>query len=255
MSGLHVEVSGHGPDIILLHGWGMHGAIWGHTVDCLAASHRVHVVDLPGMGHSAPITPYTLDALADTLVAMLPGPATVLGWSLGGLLAMQMAARQPDQVQRLILVGTTPKFVQDTGWACGMPGDVFIGFAEQVTADYLSTMQRFLALQAFGNATSRDLLRELRARFHAGPLPDQQALQQALAILLGSDLRRLATQLQQPALVLHGDRDTLAPVAAASWMQAQLPQAELAVIAGASHAPFLSHPRQFMQAVNRFLES
>lgn len=252
---LHIETHGRGPDLVMLHGWGMHGAIWGDSLAVLAETHRVHVVDLPGMGHSAAIEPYTLAQLAVTLLEAMPGPAVVCGWSFGGLLAMQMAATRPDWVERLVLIGATPRFVTGDDWACGMDAGIFREFARQVAADYQGTLQRFLALQAFGNASSRTLLKQLRERFLAGPLPDHTVMQQALDILLQSDLRSLARQLPQPVLAVHGERDTLAPVSAARWLEDHLPHASLIVIPGASHAPFLSHPGLFMQALNHFLES
>jgi pimeloyl-[acyl-carrier protein] methyl ester esterase len=72
--------------------------------------------------------------------------------------------------------------------------------------------------------------------------------------LLESDLREHTSQIRKPTLLVHGDRDTLAPVQAAHWMMQQLPMGFLRVMAGAAHAPFLSHSEQFIDALNQFLE-
>ena len=66
---IHVETSGCGPDLVLLHGWGVTGAAWGQTTTLLAKKFRVHSVDLPGHGASTVCKPYTLDALTDALRA------------------------------------------------------------------------------------------------------------------------------------------------------------------------------------------
>ena len=63
MTPLHVESSGDGPPLVLLHGWAMHGGLFATLLPSLAQQFRVHVVDLPGHGHSPPVTPYTLDAI------------------------------------------------------------------------------------------------------------------------------------------------------------------------------------------------
>lgn len=251
---LHIEVAGSGPDVVLIHGWGMHGGVWGAVRDQLAQECRVHVVDLPGMGYSAPIASFDLEQLSQLLAAELPEKAAVVGWSLGGQVAMRLALDHPDRVSRLALVGSTPRFVQGGDWQAGIAPEVFRQFAAQAATDYHDTMTRFLGLQAFGGEASRTLLRELKERFFARPAPDAQALSDALTILLETDLRAELPGLRIPVLLLHGNRDTLAPAAASRWMAQQLPQAQLHVIEGASHAPFLSHPETFMQMVHTFLK-
>jgi pimeloyl-[acyl-carrier protein] methyl ester esterase len=86
------------------------------------------------------------------------------------------------------------------------------------------------------------------------PIPTSQILQRALDILIETDMRSEIERLRKPTLLIHGDRDTLAPVQAAHWMMKNLPVGYLRVISGASHAPFLSHQDQFVDAVVQFLE-
>jgi len=250
---LHIETVGSGPDVVLIHGWGMHGGVWSDVRDELAQDYRVHVVDLPGMGYSQPIAGFDLEWLANVLATELPESTTLVGWSLGGQVAMQVALDYPNKVNRLVLVGSTPRFVQGDDWQAGIAPEVFRQFAAQVAADYHDTMTRFLGLQAFGGGASRTLLRELKERFFARPAPDAGTLRQALAILLETDLRTELPRLRLPVLLLHGNRDTLAPAAASRWMAQQFPQAQLHVIEGASHAPFLSHPETFIRTVRTFL--
>ena len=102
MSRLFVESTGHGPPLVLLHGWAMHSGIWGPIVAHLAHRFRVHAVDLPGHGYSAPVAPCTLDAMAAAVDAALDAearPLAVLGWSLGGLVAMRWALARPATVR------------------------------------------------------------------------------------------------------------------------------------------------------------
>lgn len=251
---LHVEILGNGEDIVLIHGWGMHGGVWASVRDALAQRYRVHVADLPGMGLSPACTPYHLQQLAQELAAIVPPQATVCGWSLGGQVAMQLALEFPQKIRRLVLVGATPRFVNAQDWDYGVSAGVFSQFAAQVAADYHETMTRFLGLQAFGGESSRALMRELRERFFERPMPGGEVLRQALRILLETDLRGRMAELQLPALLVHGNRDTLAPVAASRWMAERMPGARLRVIDGASHAPFLSHPATFMSELTQFLE-
>lgn len=251
---LHIETAGQGPDLVMLHGWGMHGGVWRGVCDALAQRFRLHLIDLPGMGHSAPCDPCTLPHLARVLAEAMPPQAAVCGWSLGGQVAMQLALDFPQKLSRLILVGSTPCFVNKPDWQLGIAAEVFSAFAAEVAANYHPSMERFLSLQAFGGESTRSQMRQLREQFAARPAPSPQVLQQTLQILLATDLRERMPSLELPTLVLHGDRDTLAPVAAARWMARQLPQACLNVIPGASHAPFLSHPGAFVEAVMQFFD-
>lgn len=249
---IHVEAHGQGPDLVLLHGWGLHGGIFGSVVPALASRHRLHLVDLPGHGRSAlPDEDYTLENIARSVAAAVPPDAVWLGWSLGGRIALAATA-QGAAIARLILVGTNPCFTQRADWPHGMAETEFDRFAAAVRDDWEQTLHRFLALQARGSERAREELRTLRQALFAHGQPQPAALAGGLNILRDADLRPMLPGITQPALVLHGARDTLAPLAAAEYTAARLPQGKLQVIAGAGHAPFLSHPDEFLHAVEEF---
>ncbi len=250
---LHVDMRGDGPDLVLLHGWGMHGGVWEPVVEQLAAQFRLHIVDLPGLGHSCSIAPYDLETLAAQVARAVPPQTAVCGWSLGGQIAMRWARQRPAQVEKLILVGSTPRFVNGDNWACGIEAEVFRDFAGQVREDYRGTLSRFLALQAHGGNAAKETVRRLREHFFERGEPQPEALQSGLDILLQTDLRDEVGDMVQPTLVMHGDYDKLAPVAAGHWLAAQLPDARLTVCSGASHAPFLSHPDWFVSELEGFV--
>lgn len=264
MSNIHVETIGTGPNLVLIHGWGMSGAVWQPIVKKLARSFTLHMVDLPGMGLSRPIEPFHLHATADKIAEILPANADVVGWSLGAQVAMRISLDYPDLVRRLVLVGATPCFVNKSfdqnnaeyrnTWDAGIDPEVFSNFADNVNEDYHKTMTQFLTLQCMGANDARSTVKLLRNKFAERPIPASQTLYRALNILLDTDLRPEIELLRKPTLLVHGDRDTLAPVQAAHWMMQNLPMGFLRVMAGASHAPFLSHQEQFIDAVVQFLE-
>lgn len=252
---LYLRTLGDGPDLLLIHGWGMHGGIWQGVTAALAQRFRLHVPDLPGMGYSSAQAYASLAELSALLLPQLPQRFHLCGWSLGGQVALDLALRDAARVERLALVGTTPRFVSAADWPHGVDVALFQQFARDVSDHYQETLSRFLSLQAMGGEATREQARQLRARFAERPAPDVAALRQGLRLLLGNDLRASLAGIGQPSLVLHGANDTLAPVAAARWMAEALPAARLEVIAGAGHAPFLSHPSRFAHLVTQFLES
>ncbi|HYR05793.1 MAG TPA: pimeloyl-ACP methyl ester esterase BioH [Gallionella sp.] len=268
---MHVEAQGSGAPLLLIHGWGMHGGMWGGVAEQLAGHFRVLAVDLPGHGHSAvnsewrvvsgkqithlPLTIHylPLDDIVDQLSAQFDEPLAVCGWSLGGQIAMRWAMRYPQQISRLALVASTPCFVRRPGWDYGMAEETLAEFAAALQQDYALTLRRFLTLQVRGSERERELLTVLRSALLSRDEPDMGALQTGLEILRDCDLRDALPGIAQPALVVCGERDTLTPPEAAHYLSAQLPDARLAAIKGAAHAPFMSHPDEFMKHLTGFL--
>jgi pimeloyl-[acyl-carrier protein] methyl ester esterase len=250
---VHIEIVGTGPDLALLHGWGMHGGVWDGVRDALARRFRLHIIDLPGYGASPAFEPYDLEYLARAVAAALPDKVQVCGWSLGGQVALEMALLFPDQIERLILMASTPCFTAREGWPYAVPHEVLLEFATALETDYEGTLKRFLALQTRGGDEVKTVLKRLRDILFARGRPDVQTLRAGLNILLESDLRDRAAKIESPTLLMHGGRDMLTPVGAAHWLAERMPEVRLEVLPGAAHAPFLSHPVEFTEIVTGFL--
>ena len=256
MSRLFVESTGHGPPLVLLHGWAMHSGIWGPIVAHLAHRFRVHAVDLPGHGYSAPVAPCTLDAMAAAVDAALDAearPLAVLGWSLGGLVAMRWALARPARVNRLVLVCTTPKFVAGEDWPPAMPAAAIARFGDELHVAWKLTVQRFLALQVHNSEHGRATLAALREQLWARGEPSRAALAAVLDVLVATDLRAEVPRIAQPTVVVAGGRDTLTPPDAGRWLAAAIPGARFEEIAGSAHAPFLSHREEFLAVLETVL--
>lgn len=249
---LHAEITGNGPDLVLLHGWGLHSGIWDEVRADLARDFRVHALDLPGYGDSTTCQPYDLGNLARAVAESVPSGVNVIGWSMGGLVAQRWALDQPQQVQRLMLVGTSPCFVQRTDWPNGLEASVLEAFARDLDQDYVGTLLRFLSLQARNGEGLRAVMKYLRAALFAKGRPSAEILKAGLNILLESDLREEVKGLKMPLAIVHGVRDMLAPVAAAEWLADQVAGSQLELMPGCAHAPFLSHPEVFLNKARTF---
>jgi len=252
---LHVTIEGSGPDLILLHGWGLNSRIWGPVANTLAARYRVHSIDLPGHGASEwrdelPL----LDDWVRAIAPYVPRAAIVIGWSLGGLIALRLAMLSPERIAQLVLVSTTPRFMTGTDWTHAMTPLVLDNFATRLREDYRGTVQDFLALQVRGEERELASLRELRHRLHAGGMPQPAALDAGLRILRAADLRGALPGLIQPALVVAGEHDRVTPPGSARFLADALPAATLNLVRRAGHAPFLSHADEFLSVLNEFLE-
>lgn len=252
MSELHIQTLGQGPDVVLLHGWAMHGGVFAPLVEALRGDHTLHLVDLPGHGHSrASALPLALAPVADALAARLPR-ALWLGWSLGGLFALQAASAHPGRVRGLSMLAASPRFVRADDWPHGMAAQVFRDFAQGLGADYRGTLERFVALEAFGSDAARDEMRTLREALFARGEPAPRALADGLDLLERSDLRAVLPDLAMPSLWLGGRRDRLVDPRALQAAGALAPRARVEVLAHAGHAPFLTHAEEVAAALRAF---
>jgi pimeloyl-[acyl-carrier protein] methyl ester esterase len=251
---LHCERSGSGADVVLLHGWGMHGGVWSELAHELARRFRVHVVDLPGYRASPGCDPYTLERIAAEVARQMPSPCAVCGWSFGGQVALAWAGAFPQQVARLALIATTPCFTRRDDWPQAVEASVLEEFTQALTTDRAGALKRFLSLQALGDERAKQVARQLRQNLSTLGNGGLHALKQGLELLLGVDLREGLPGIRQPVLVLHGERDTLAPPAAGEYLARVLPHARLVRLRGAAHAPFLSDPRRVERLLAGFLD-
>jgi pimeloyl-[acyl-carrier protein] methyl ester esterase len=259
MSALYYEVHGTGPDVVLLHGWSLNLRVWDGLVREFAANFRLIVIDLPGHGRSdwdpgASSPAAQAWRVHETLAALTESYALV-GWSLGGQLALDLASALPAGVQRLVLVATTPKFLAAPGWRCGTPRPLLTRLIHRLHVEGERAVRDFLALQVRGSApqTAERVLATLYEALRTQGAACLDALVSGLARLRDSDLRRALPLVRVPALVIAGQHDRIIHPAAVRALAAGLPDARYAQIAGAAHVPFLSHPVQFTKLLTGFL--
>ncbi len=238
---LHIETRGRGPDLVLLHGWAMHSGVFDALALHLSSRFTLHLVDLPGHGHShGSALPLALEPVVDALVRRIPR-ALWAGWSLGGLFALHAAATRPAAVAGLAMLCASPKFVRGEDWPQGMPPEVFRGFARGLRGDYRATLDRFIALEAFGSDDARGEIRMLRDEVFARGEPAAHVLADGLSLLEDTDLRGVLPGLSMPTLWLAGRRDRLVDPRAMQAAASQVADAHVVVAEHAGHAPFLTH--------------
>ncbi len=239
--------------MLLIHGWGMHGGMWQAVAERLSEHRDVYVADLPGHGSSGLASAFTLDSLVRQLSERFEQSLVVMGWSLGGIIAQHWAAREPDKITRMVLVASTPSFAEREDWEWGMPQETLAQFAAELEKNFAVTLRRFLALQVRGSEDERELLGVLREQLFSRGEPHLDALRGGLEILRDADLRSVLPTINLPVLCIAGQRDKLTHPAASHFLAQAMPNARTVEIAGAAHAPFLSHQDIFIEHVKNFL--
>jgi len=174
-----------------------------------------------------------------------------VGWSLGGMLALQIAQRFPQHITALALIATTPCFRQQPDWAAGCDDDLFAAFEEAVSSQSPKVLNRFFGLMLHGDALNRRNYNALakRAVDRAHPT-SPQGLQGGLDLLASLDARATIATLDMPILVLHGEEDAIVSVKSGRWLADTLPNNQYHLLQDCGHAPFLTRPEQFNTILN-----
>ncbi len=223
-------VAGRGEPVVLLHGLCGSSLWWSRNMESLAWRHRVYALDLPGFGSLGRRSRFELAKAAawvrDWMRAVGLERAHIVGHSMGGYIAMRLAATEPQAVARLALVAPA-----------GVPmGRSLVGQLYPLTMAAVRSAPSFLPILAY------DTLR-------AGPLTAARAG----IDLLAQDVRDAARQIEAPTLLVWGRHDPLVPPAHGAVLRHQLPNARLLLLDRAGHMPMYDRPRRFNAALLAFL--
>lgn len=250
---IFVESMGEGDPLVLVHGWGMHGGLMRELAIELCNDFQVFVVDLPGHGRSEPLPLFPLQEVLERLKTSLPKRAHWVGWSLGGLIVLAIASRNPGVVRSISLIASSPRFVEDDAWP-GVKKELLDQMGQDFVADYGATLSRFVGLQTFGHEGARQLSRRILSLMAQAPPPDVDSLLGALNLLRDLDLREEFTALSQPILSIWGGRDRLVPSAQSIELE-RLCSASISAILidNAAHLPFVTHSQEVLAALREFL--
>lgn len=253
MSDLYIHTEGRGDrHCVLLHGWAMHGGVFAPLVEALRGQCTLHVVDLPGHGLSRDSTISLQPAACAQAIAARVPPAVWLGWSLGGLYALEAALDFPQQVQGLAMVCASPRFVRGADWPRAASQEILQNFGRDLATDYDGTLERFLALEALGSDSAQADLRKLRIDTFDRHRPEVRALVEGLDVLEHTDLRTRLPELARPSAWIAGRRDRLIPWQAMQWSAAQC-GGTFTCVAGGGHAPFIGHTAEVVAAIDPLL--
>lgn len=233
--------------LILLPGWGLGTA----ALEPLAASLRaldtslqVELAPLPALAEGE--LPHWLDDLD----RRLPNDTWLGGWSLGGMLAAELAARRGDHCCGLLTLGSNVRFVACADWPHGMPADTFETFLDGCRSHTQVTLKRFKSLCSQGAAEPRSLVRQLDVGISPA---DPVHLAKGLEVLAQLDTRAALQAYAGPQLHLFAGNDALVPAEAARALSDLLPDVEVGLVEDAAHAFLLEYPQELAHTIKNFL--
>lgn len=241
-------------NVWLIHGWAANHHVFEPLVPYLPTHWQQSLImpDLPGHGSAPFAGVFDVVAVADELALQISTPAHVLGWSLGGLVSLYLAARHPHKVKTLCLTASFARFLAAPDYPEGLANPALDKMLALFGQDYHKYMRQFMELQFLYAPKARAHMDEwLPALTQYGTPP---ALAVALHALTEADARACLGQISCPVLLIFGGKDAITPPRMGEYLQRHLPDATLHVLARAAHAPFVSHSADFAPLLVDFWE-
>jgi len=251
---LQITSQGEGLTLVFIHGWGLNSGVWQPIIAQLKNQFEVITVDLPGFGlnvdHAVP--EYNLPIVAKEIQQAINKPAIYIGWSLGGLIATEICLSYRDQVLGLVTIASSPCFTQQPAWL-GIAPEILTLFHRQLAEDTQKTIDGFLKIQAMGSPHIRQDIKAIRNLVMQYPMASQQTLDDSLKLLETVDKREQLSLVTQPFLRMYGKLDGLVPNKVISMINGLSNQSDIYIFEKASHAPFISHLEEFLNALSSWL--
>lgn len=245
---------GSGSVLVFIHGWGVNSAVWQPIIEPLAKHYQVITIDLPGFGINSDVqlADYSLVNIAKLIVQSIGRPAVYIGWSLGGLVATEIALQMPNQALALCTVASSPCFMTQTDWPAIQP-NVLKGFHQQLAENPALTIKNFLKIQAMGSPNVRHDIKVINDLVMQYPMAEKNILDKSLSLLETTDQRKNLKLIQQPFLRLYGRLDGLVPRQVIKKVDELALHSQSYIFQQASHAPFISQREEFSKGLQAWL--
>ena len=252
----HYEVSGAGEAIVMIHGLGGSGRFWQAQKDFLQTDFQVLTLDLPGHGKSAWM-PMTLSEMAIDIRQILSSLGisqfSLIASSMGGLAALELYHMVPQDITRISLVGSIPKFARGPDYPAGLDIDKIRILSGQFDGDYASMLDIFFRSLFTMEERGKERFKWVKQMRAKEPLPQQIALKCFLDILEKSDLRDYMASVICPLQFITGTEDYICPRAIMDWVALHTPNARFDFIDGCGHLPFLVEAEEYNRLLADFL--
>jgi len=255
----NVRITGRGTQpMMFAHGFGCDQNMWRLVAPAFEATHRVVLFDHVGAGNSD-VTGYSkakyssLQGYADDVLEICreAGLTDVVfvGHSVSAMIGVLAAIRAPDRFAKLVLVGPSPRYIDEDGYVGGFKRADIDGLFESLDANYLGWSME-MAPVIMGNPDRPELGKELANSFCR---TDPEIARQFARVTFLSDNRRDLLHVRTPSLILQCSQDVIAPLAVGDYLRANLANSTLVVLKATGHCPNLSAPRETIAAIEAFL--
>jgi len=247
-----------GPPMLFAHGYGCDKNMWRFVTPAFEADHRVILFDHVGTGGSDaaaydPVRHSSLDGYADDIVEICEEldlrDATFVGHSVSAMIGVLAARRAPGRIGRLVLVGPSPRYIDDDGYRGGLSREDIDELLDSLASNFLGWSSA-MAPVIMGNAERPELGEELTSSFCR---MDPEIAERFARVTFESDNRADLATVDVPTLVLQCREDAIAPREVGAFVHAAIPGSTYVELDATGHCPNLSAPRETVAAIQAFL--
>jgi sigma-B regulation protein RsbQ len=257
----NVKVSGAGSQPMLFaHGFGCDQNMWRLVVPAFEPHYRTVLFDYVGSGKSDrasydPARYSSLDGYAsdilDVCEALDLHDVILVGHSVSSMIGLLAAERQPERFAKLIMIGPSPRYINDTDYVGGFERQEIEGLLDLMDRNFIG-WANFLAPVIMKNAERPELGQELQESFCS---TDPKIARRFAEVTFFADNRSDLAQAPVPSLILQCSEDAIAPMEVGSYLARTMPRSTLRVLRATGHCPHLSHPEETIDAIREYLDA
>jgi len=254
-------------NIIFIHGWASGPYAWFNQASFFKKKFNVYTPGLLGYGRKdASALGSSSDISSSDMFANMAGDIKnfinenklrdicLVGWSLGGMVSLKLAAELKDKINHLVLIGTTPRFVKSEDFKCAVSKELVDKIYNNMKKDFSGTLKWFFRFCFSSNERARNEFGEVLKVLGDVVVPlNQNTLLTGLKMLTDLDITYLLDDVKVPSMIIHGRDDRVCPPEAAQFLAKRL-NAKLNFIEKAGHAPFLTQPGKVNALIENFIK-
>ncbi|MFZ5641632.1 MAG: alpha/beta fold hydrolase [Bacillota bacterium] len=245
-------------DLVFLHGWAMGPEVWVCQEKYFSRNRVIKVNYHKGVYDALvgnDISPYAAAAL-EVINRETDGPVILFGWSLGAMVALELAALMQRKIAGLVLAGGTARFTRTAGYDGGLPGVLVERMKKRLTQNPGRTLEGFYCQMFAPGEQEEGIYKQLQLEMLSrGPAWSGEELAAGLDFLMNRDLRRYLNNIETPCLIIHGERDEICPSAAGRYLHENLKGSRFQLMPGCGHMPFFSRPVIFNERLRRWMDT
>lgn len=244
-------------NLLLIHGWGFNSQIWERNLSYLQSRYNVYTLDLNGHGANSYNKQYeNLDIYIETIINHLnkitpesnPG-FSILGWSLGGIIALCLQKKYPQLFNKSILCCSNPCFLSKPDWENGVEQSIWDKFQFNLLNNQNQTIKEFLLLQTLSHKNSKELYKDLLDIYNNSSPATLEGLKWGLD-LLNKDYRDYLNQIDMNKIsFIFGAKDRLVNQSLSDWINKLYPKINTLILNNSGHMPFITEPDLFYQFI------
>jgi len=252
----HYDIEGEGENLLFIHGWGVNKKIWRQQLKFFSKYYRVMAIDLPGHGKSS-WQKIDLKGMVEDIKLILDQEkfhnVTMIGSSLGGLVALKFYELFPDQIQRMIFVGTIPKFSKSDDFPHGLDIAKMRKLGGHLESDYPSIVNVYFRSLFTKQERQTRRFKWIQKFRRTDQIPMRKALLEYLDIMEKEDLREVLKNIKIPMQFINGREDEICNRETVAFLKKISPTSRFDFFEQCGHFPFLSKPYEFNQIMEEFL--